>query len=355
MKREQFISVVFLLFLLFVVVQIFKIFSVFFDAILGGAIIAFIIFPLYDGLRKLLGGHNTVAAALITVLVFLVTVPPLITIVVNLTAQIIQLSQDAYTFVREGKLELWIEHLRAHGWVQKIELKIGEWDVIKANAIEWLLSTAKQIGNLTATKFASLTKDVFSIALNIFFMLFLVFIFLRDGEKIYKFIYRAAPFEAKTRKAVFDQIKETFEAVIRGQILTSFAQAVVAGMIYWALGIPGFLFFAVLTFIFSLIPTGSATIWFPLSIYLFFTAGWIKALILFICGVAGISFIDNLIKPAVIGEKTKLPYFLLLFGILGGLAAYGFIGVFIAPVVLSLFFAVIKIYRAEYLENSGEA
>jgi predicted PurR-regulated permease PerM len=71
----------------------------------------------------------------------------------------------------------------------------------------------------------------------------------------------------------------------------------------------------------------------------------VRAAILFIFGVLVISLLDNVIKPAVIGEKTKLPYFLLFFGILGGLKLYGFMGIFVAPVVLSLFFALIQIYQ----------
>ncbi|MCM8776188.1 MAG: AI-2E family transporter, partial [Candidatus Omnitrophica bacterium] len=61
------------------------------------------------------------------------------------------------------------------------------------------------------------------------------------------------------------------------------------------------------------------------------------------------SMIDNVLKPALIGEKTKLPYFLLFFGILGGLRIYGLMGIFLAPVILSIFFALIKIYQEEYL------
>jgi predicted PurR-regulated permease PerM len=74
-----------------------------------------------------------------------------------------------------------------------------------------------------------------------------------------------------------------------------------------------------------------------------------KAAILFIFGALVISLIDNLMKPALIGERTRLPYFLLFFGIFGGIKLYGLMGIFIAPVVLSLFFALVKIYQEKYL------
>jgi predicted PurR-regulated permease PerM len=75
----------------------------------------------------------------------------------------------------------------------------------------------------------------------------------------------------------------------------------------------------------------------------------VKAVILFVFGAFVISVIDNVMKPALIGEKTRLPYFLLFFGILGGLKLYGLMGIFIAPVVLSLFFALVKIYQEKFL------
>ena len=94
---------------------------------------------------------------------------------------------------------------------------------------------------------------------------------------------------------------------------------------------------------------GAASIWLPLVIYLALSGFIIKAIILAGVGLLGISLLDNIIKPAIIGERTKLPYFLLFFGIMGGLKFFGLMGIFLAPVVLSVFFALIRIYRQQYL------
>ena len=181
-------------------------------------------------------------------------------------------------------------------------------------------------------------------------MSFLTFIFFKHGEKIYNFIYEIAPFEKETKKALFKQINETFVAVIRGQLLTSVTQAAVAGILFTALGVPIPLFFTFLIFLTSLIPIlGAASVWLPIVIYLALTHLYTKAIILFVVGCFGISLLDNIMKPAIIGEKTKLPYFLLFFGIMGGMKFYGLMGIFRAPVVLSIFFALIKIYREKYV------
>ena len=94
---------------------------------------------------------------------------------------------------------------------------------------------------------------------------------------------------------------------------------------------------------------GAASVWVPLTIFLFLNHLYIQAAVLLALGLILISLLDNIIKPAIIGERTKLPYFLLFFGIMGGMKLYGLMGIFLAPVILSIFFAFIKIYREKYI------
>jgi predicted PurR-regulated permease PerM len=261
-----------------------------------------------------------------TVAVFLIVIPPLIMILINMTTQIIEFSQWFYSYVREGRLEQTIEQVRQLPWFQKVQTQLLASEALKNSLSSWALGTAKTVGNAAASQAGAFTKNIFFI------------------------IYEIAPFEKETKKALFKQIDDTFAAVIRGQLLTSIAQATVAGILFTALGIPLPLFFTFLIFLTSLIPVlGAASVWFPIALYLLVTQLYVKAIILFVLGFFGISMLDNIMKPAIIGEKTKLPYFLLFFGIMGGMKFYGLMGIFLAPVVLSLFFALIKIYREKYL------
>lgn len=350
MKREQFISFFFIAILIFIIYEVLCIFSPFFTAIFWAAILAFAFYPVYLRLRNALPNRGNLTAFLMTTGVFLIVVPPFVMILINIASQAIELSQWAYTFVREGRVEDLIERVRSLGWFQNIENRVVQWEPLKNGLASWLLNATKNIGSLAASKMGLLTKNALFILLNIFFMTFLTFVFFKHGEKIYNFIYEIAPFEKETKRDLFQQILDTFAAVIRGQLLTSLAQSVIAGIFFWILGIPLPLLFAVLTFLTSLVPVlGAACIWFPIVIYLAAGHFYIKALILFLAGFFLISLLDNIIKPAVIGKKTKLPYFLLFFGIMGGMKLYGLMGIFLAPVVLSLFFSLIKIYRGRYL------
>ena len=350
MKREQFISFFFIAVLGFIIYEVFSIFAPFFTAIFWAAILAFAFYPLYEKLRKWFPKRNNSLALLMTIAVFLVVIPPLIFIIINMTTQIIEFSQWAYSYVRDGKLEQLVEQVRGLPWFQNVQARVFASQPVKDSLSSWFLGATKTLGNLAAAQAGIFTKNIFFVLLNIFFMSFLTFIFFKHGERIYNFIYEIAPFEKETKKALFKQIHETFVAVIRGQLLTSVTQAAVAGILFTVLGVPIPLFFTFLIFLTSLIPIlGAASVWFPIAVYFLIMQLYAKAIILFVVGFFGISLLDNLMKPAIIGEKTKLPYFLLFFGIMGGMKFYGLMGIFLAPVVLSLFFALIKIYREKYV------
>ena len=348
--RDQFISLFFLGLLLFIVYQLGLILSPFFRAIFWSAILAFGFYPLYQRWREWLKPHETLAAILMTIAIFLVVIPPVLILITTVAGQAIQLYQSALGYVREGGLEKLVEHLRSLSVVQGVEARVFQWEPLKQNATQWLLNSTQAVGNFATDQAASLTKNIFLVGLNTVLMTFLLFIFFKDGEKIYQFVYDIAPLEEKNKKSIFRQINDTFAAVIRGQLLTSLTQAILAGAIFWVLGLPLPIFFAAITFLVALIPVvGPWSVWLPLVIYLITLNRYLKAGVLFAFGLFVISLVDNIMKPALIGEKTKLPYFLLFFGILGGLKLYGLMGIFIAPVVLSLFFALIKIYQEKYL------
>ena len=166
------------------------------------------------------------------------------------------------------------------------------------------------MGNFATSQTATLTKNLLLFGLNTVFMIFLLFVFLKDGEKIYGFIYQVAPFDEKTKKLIFREINETFSAVIRGQLLTSLTQAAVAGIIFWILGLPLPILFAAMTFLAALIPViGASGVWVPLVIYLFLGGQTVKAVVLLGFGV----LVTALVRlGAVVGALQGLEFVAML-------------------------------------------
>lgn len=352
MTRHQFLTLFFLALLIFIFYQVVLLFSTFLHPIFWAAILAYAFYPLYLSLKRHFPEkhQSTLAPIVMTLLMLLLVVPPLVILIVNLTGQAIELYQAVTTYIREGQLEKHIDQIRAFPAIQKLETNVLKWDPIKENATTWLLTSSRSVANFAIAQAGVITKNIFFLMLSIVLVFFLVFIFLKDGEKIYRFVYQTTPLEEENKHSIFTQINETFSAVIRGQVLTCVTQASLAGIIYWGLGLPAPLFLALATFFTSLIPVlGAGAVWVPITIYLLATQAYLKGVILLLTGVFGISLIDNLIKPAIIGERTKLPYFLLFFAILGGLNLYGIMGVFLGPVILSVFFVLVKIYQEKFV------
>src|SRR3989338_6565674 len=302
-------------------------------------IIAFWFYPFYKKLNIVFNNRKNVAASVCTLLIFLLMAPIVLILFVNLGKEAVDLYTNILNFIKEGELDSWIEKIRALPISQKLETHLFELEIVRKNMQTWTLEATLAIGDFAAKEMAILARNILIVIVNFFLTFFLLFFFFRDGQRIYRFIYTLTPLEKKNKEDVFKQINETLSAVIRGQLVTAVAQAAAAGIVFWGLGLPLPIFFALLTFVTSLIPVvGASAVWVPFMIYLFSIGQETKGAILLVLGLAGISAIENILKPALIGERTKLPYFLLFLGILGGVKVFGIVGIFLAPTLLSLFF-----------------
>lgn len=349
MQKEQIVSYFFVALFLFVLYQIALIFSPFFSAISWAAILAFGFYPFYQKILVTTKWNSSVVSLLMTFLVILIVVIPSALVLFSLMREAIELYDTVSNYITSGKLEQFILQIRETArseWTQQFWLR---WDPLQQELSDTLLQTAKGIGNFAALQLAAFTKNVLLWIFNLIFIAFLLFFFFRDGQSIYDFIYQLVPIDRKNKEVLFKKINETFGAVIRGQFVTCIIQATIAGFTFWMLSLPLPFFLAFLTFVTSLIPvTGAATVWVPLVIYLFIMHEVGKAVCLLLVGILFISLSDNFLKPILIGEKTQLPLPLLFLGIFGGVKVYGFIGLFLGPIILALFFVLARIYREEY-------
>jgi predicted PurR-regulated permease PerM len=128
----------------------------------------------------------------------------------------------------------------------------------------------------------------------------------------------------------------TVISVVYGILGTALAQGLVAGIGFVIAGVPGAALLGLLTFFLSVVPVGPPLIWIPAALWLFFygSTGW--AIFLAVWGVLVISMVDNVLKPMIISKGSNLPFILVFLGVLGGAAAFGFVGIFIGPTLLAV-------------------
>jgi predicted PurR-regulated permease PerM len=156
--------------------------------------------------------------------------------------------------------------------------------------------------------------------------------------------------------AIFETLRGTLSAVMRGLILAALLQGVIIGLGYLACGVSYWVVLGILTAACGLLPFGgTALVWIPMSIYLFYQTGWGWAVFLFSWSAIAVAIIDNLIKPMTMRHGTGLPTLVLFFGIAGGLALYGPLGLFAGPAIIAVFAALLRVYRRTYGDQTRAA
>jgi predicted PurR-regulated permease PerM len=137
----------------------------------------------------------------------------------------------------------------------------------------------------------------------------------------------------------------TVRGVVAGILGTALAQGLMAGVGFFIAGIPGAALLALLTFFLSVVPVGPPLVWLPAALWLFHQGrtGW--GIFMLVWGL-GVNTIDNFIKPWLISQGSDMPFILILFGVLGGALAFGFIGVFIGPTLLAVLYRLIAEWAA---------
>lgn len=349
MTRHHLVSVFFIILLLGIFWEAVIIFSPFLPVIFWAALLAFGFYPLYEYFLRRFHGREDPAAVLTVFCILMAAVPLVFIVLFNMSAQVTELLQKGMDYAASGRLKEIFQNIHSMPLVRYFETKIHASALLQENLHEWTVNFMKSLAGFMLRQLGVITKNILFFVLGFLASIFLAYAFLKHGKKLYQFVYELTPLEEADKEVVFRQIRETLSAVIRGQILTAIAQAICAGAVFYVLALPAPLLIAAATFLSSMIPVvGASMVWFPFVVYLVLKQQFIKALILFLLGTFVISAIDNFLKPAIIGEKTKLPYFLLFLSILGGMSAYGFLGLFLAPVIMSLFFVLIKIYREKY-------
>ncbi|XTI71469.1 AI-2E family transporter [Acidithiobacillus sp. AC3] len=154
--------------------------------------------------------------------------------------------------------------------------------------------------------------------------------FLRQGQEVF------ASLLGPQFPQYLATVGNTLRAVVYGIFATAIAQGLLAGLGYWVSGMPAPVLLTFLTMIFSLIPFGTPLVWGAASIWLLWQGHYYAGVGLFLWGALVVSWVDNLIRPWVISAAVHLPFLLVMFGVLGGIIAFGFLGIFLGPVLLAV-------------------
>ena len=351
----QVLSTTFLVLCLLLLYQLALIFAPFFTPIMWALILARLFYPIYRHLVRLIGGRTTIAAALSTLTVTLVAVLPVAYLAFVAVTETVHAYQTALAWVQGGgltRLPMFVAGLPLIGNLSQSIL--GEFIVAYGDLQGSLVEGSKVVSGALLTGAGGLATNTIEVLTDFMIMLFTLFFFFRDGRRLYGTFYNAIPLEESYKAVIFQRLNQTMVAVVRGTLLTALAQGIVAGLTYWALAVPFPVFLGSLSALLSLLPFGgTALVWGPVAGYLFWTEALWKGLVMIAVGVGLVGLMDNFLQPLLVGTGADLPVLFLFFASLGGLAYFGFIGLFLGPILLGIAIATFKIYQENYGTKTG--
>lgn len=218
-----------------------------------------------------------------------------------------------------------------------------------------------QVGEWVASTAVAASRAVLGSTLTIAYYLAIIvmacFFLIRDGNLIIEYLTDIIPLPSGEREAFFRRAQEILQAVVYGVIVTASIQGFLGGLGWWYVGLPSPVFFGALMMLLAMIPfVGTALLWGPAGGYLLYLGDVTHGAILLLWGVFVVSMVDNFIRPFFISGEGKVHLLIVFIGVVGGLAAWGFLGLFMGPLVISLFVFLLESYRTMwkgYLAGPG--
>jgi predicted PurR-regulated permease PerM len=305
----------------------------FMSSLAWAAILASTCWPALVWLDRLLHGRRVLSASLVTGLITLVVLGPVMVVAFGLADSVAQLGQGINTLMSTGLPD-------APTWLRKLPV-IGDslfeyWQRLAHDGKRLMAELSKfsdPVQKMALDAGRMVGKGVIDLALSVF----LAFFLFLHGEALATRLRVALSRLAGTRAGYLIEITQgTVNGVIYGILGTALAQGVLASVGFLIAGVPAALLLGVVTFFFSVVPVGPPLVWGGAAIWLFQQGemGW--AVFVAAWGFFLVSTVDNVIKPLIISRGSRLPFAVVLLGVLGGVLAFGVIGVFLGPTLLAL-------------------
>lgn len=307
---------------------VYLVFQPFYKSILWAIIIGVTFWPVYIWTRKTLGGRASLSSLIVVTGVILFFLIPSIMVMTSLVTQL----SFAYDAVQPHLPEI----------MEKVSYLLP----LKNEALkETIINNIKDIGNVIITYLSSATGNILSIIFQFTGTVLILYFIFKDGESLLENIKGAALIPHRDLEVFIRETGEVITAVIYGVIITAMVQGLLGGIGFWIVGLPAPVLFGTIMFILALIPFGgTAMVWLPAAIWLFYKGMTWQGIFLMLWGVVVISMIDNFLKPYFIGKRLGFHGLLTFIGLVGGMMVFGFLGVFLGPLLLAISIRLFEMY-----------
>ena len=209
-------------------------------------------------------------------------------------------------------------------------------------------------GSAIVGRSVGMLGNILSAIVKTFFVIITMYYLFRDGDKSSPHLPGALPFSIEQSEALLERTLNVISASVYGVVTIALLQGLLGGLAFWILGVPSALLWAVVLAFICMIPlAGSFFVWGPAAIYLILTNHVTKGIILVIWGAVVISSIDNLLRPKLIKNQTKLHELFVFFAVLGGMSMFGLLGIVLGPVVLAITLGLLNTFKLKHRSTSA--
>ena len=344
MNKEAINKWVLLLLVFFISALFLSMISQFLMAIFLAGIFSALFYPLYRRFEKWFNGRRSLASIATLLLIVFVVVLPLGGLLGIVTAQAIKVGEA---------VKPWVEQqLTEPDAISNALKSLPFYDRVEPYRNLILQKAGEMVGGLSGfliDRLSSVTLGTVNFLFMMFIMLYTMFFFLMDGNKLIDKILYYLPLEDHDERRMLNKFTSVTRATLKGTAVIGLLQGVLAGAAFAVVGIQSAVFWGAIMAVLSFIPgIGSALVWGPAVIILAATGHAAKAVGLGVFCAAVVGSIDNFLRPILVGRDTEMHELMILFGTLGGIIMFGVVGVIIGPIIAALFVTVWEIYGVAF-------
>lgn len=300
---------------------------------LGAIILGFMMHPMQRRLRKLVG--DRISAFLLVIFGILVVVLPILGIGAAVIEDATNLAED-------------LEESDAINTTQ-IEQTVREYTGQEFDIEASLDSLIHTFTQTTLGGVSQIVTTIAEISIGVTLLVFLLYYILKDGEKFVTWIRETTPLPSDIQNQLYARVNKTTWAVIKGHVLVAVVQGLVAGLGLAITGVPNYAFWTFIMVILGFIPIiGTVVVWMPAALYLFAINRSAAAISLFVYGLVIVGLTDNILRPIAVDRGSNLHPAVIIVGVIGGVYIFGAAGLFIGPILLGIFKAILLVFKNNY-------
>ena len=309
----------------------------FVSAVFGGVVLGYFFFPVYSFILKRLK-NESLSAFIASILVLVILVVPFLFI-------------GNAIFNESAKFFFTVRDINFEDLGEVINKYLGDFLGENIDISAFLKDALNKVSVGILQGIDKFVLDIPQKILSGFVMLFLLFYLFKDGKKLLFSIKEGLPLKRKYKEDIAKKFNDTIYATMYGIVLTAIIQGIIASIGFWIFDVSSPILWGVVMIILAMLPfIGAAFIWFPAALFKLASGETTNGIGLLLYGLFIVSTIDNIIRPKIIGSRSKVHPALILIGALGGIKLFGLIGVIVGPLILAILTVFFDLYLSEEYE-----